>query len=106
MDPRALLDTWLTSGTLRPSTVGRYRPQVDDWLTWCETNGVHPYHARIEHVAKWSEKRLLPCLSMKSEMPARICRSSALPLPMRNCHSLKSKRQSSSALPGGQGNNA
>jgi integrase len=62
MDPRALLDDWLTSGTLRPSTVGRYRPQVDDWLTWCEQTGVHPYQARIEHVAKWSEKRLLPHL--------------------------------------------
>ena len=62
MDPRALLDDWLMSGTLRPSTIGRYRPQVDDWLTWCETNGVHPYRARIEHVAKWSEKRLTPYL--------------------------------------------
>lgn len=55
MDPRALLDTWLASGTLRPSTIGRYRPQVTDWLTWCETNRVHPYGARIEHVAKWCE---------------------------------------------------
>lgn len=62
MDHRALLDDWLMSGTLRPSTIGRYRPQVEDWLTWCETNGVHPYRARIEHVAKWCEKRLLPHL--------------------------------------------
>ncbi|MCL8016952.1 hypothetical protein [Streptomyces sp. AS02] len=62
MDPRALLDDWLMSGTLRPSTQARYRPQVDDWLTWCEQHGVHPYWARIEHVAKWSEKRLLPHL--------------------------------------------
>ncbi|MCF0086616.1 MULTISPECIES: hypothetical protein [unclassified Streptomyces] len=62
MDPRTLLDTWLASGTLRPSSVGRYRPQVEDWLDWCEQHGVHPYQARIEHVAKWSEKRLLPHL--------------------------------------------
>ena len=62
MDPRALLDDWLTAGTLRPSTVSRYRPQVDDWLTWCEQHGIHPYHVTIEHVAKWSEKRLLPYL--------------------------------------------
>jgi integrase len=62
MEPRALLDDWLASGTLRPSTQARYRPQVDDWLTWCEQEGVHPYFARIEHVAKWSEKRLIPHL--------------------------------------------
>lgn len=62
MDPRALLDDWLMSGTLRPSTQARYRLQVDDWLTWCEQTGVHPYRARIEHVAKWCEKRLLPHL--------------------------------------------
>lgn len=62
MDPRALLDDWLASGTLRASTVGRYRPQVDDWLTWCEQHGVHPYHVTIQHVAKWSAKRLLPYL--------------------------------------------
>ncbi|MGV9891640.1 hypothetical protein, partial [Streptomyces sp. NPDC003395] len=59
MDPRTLLDTWLNSGILRPSTVARYWPQVDSWLTWCETNGVHPFHARIEHVAAWSEDRYL-----------------------------------------------
>ncbi len=66
MDPRTLLDTWLASGTLRPSTIGRYRPQVDDWLTWCETHGVHPYTARIEHVAAWCEPRLLPHLDGRS----------------------------------------
>lgn len=55
MDPRMLLDAWLTSGTLRPSTVARYRLQVDDWLTWCEEHAVHPYTARIQHVAQWCE---------------------------------------------------
>ena len=58
MDPRTLLDDWLASSTLRPSTAARYRPQVDAWLTWCEQAGVHPYHVRIEHVAKWSEQYL------------------------------------------------
>lgn len=62
MDPRALLDAWLASGTLRPSTVGRYRPQVDDWLTWCEQHGIHPYRVTIEQVAAWCAPRLLPHL--------------------------------------------
>lgn len=62
MDPRALLDDWLTSGVLRPSTVGRYQPQVDAWLTWCEQNGVDPYQVTIHQVAAWSEQRLAPYL--------------------------------------------
>jgi integrase len=59
MDPRALLDTWLTAGTLRPSTAARYRREVTSWLTWCETNRVDPYHAGIEHVARWCEDHYL-----------------------------------------------
>lgn len=59
MDPRTLLDDWLTSGTLRPSTIGRYRPEVLSWLTWCDENSVHPYHADIRHVARWCEDRYL-----------------------------------------------
>lgn len=59
MDPRALLDAWLNGGTLRPSTIGRYRAEVLSWLTWCEQAGVHPYHADIRHVARWSEERYL-----------------------------------------------
>jgi integrase len=56
MDPRALLEDWLASGTLRPYTVhARYRPEVTSWLDWCDANGVHPYHANIRHVAKWCE---------------------------------------------------
>lgn len=55
MDPRALLDDWLASGTLRPSTVVRYRPQVLAWLDWCDDNGLDPYRARIEHIARWCE---------------------------------------------------
>jgi integrase len=59
MDPRALLDDWLTSGTLRPSTAARYRSDVLSWLQWCEENSVHPYHADIRHVAAWCEDRYL-----------------------------------------------
>jgi integrase len=60
MDPRALLDDWLASGTLRPSTIhARYRPEVTSWLDWCEKNSVHPYHADIRHVAKWCEDEYL-----------------------------------------------
>ena len=60
MDPRALLDDWLASGTLRPATIhGRYRPEVTSWLDWCEANHVHPYHADIRHVARWCEDAYL-----------------------------------------------
>jgi integrase len=62
MDPRALLDAWLTSGLLRQSTVGRYQPQVDQWLTWCEANGVHPYTAGLREVAAFCGQRLAPHL--------------------------------------------
>lgn len=56
MDPRALLDDWLNSGTLRPYTVhGRYRPEVTSWLDWCDAHDVHPYQADIRHVAAWCE---------------------------------------------------
>lgn len=55
MDPRALLETWLSSGTLRASTIhARYRPEVTSWLDWCEYHGVHPYRADIRHVAAWA----------------------------------------------------
>ena len=59
MDPRTLLDDWLASGTLRPTTQARYRADATSWLDWCETNGVHPYHADIRHVARWCEDRYL-----------------------------------------------
>lgn len=59
MDPRVLLDDWLTSGTLRPSTTLRYRADVTSWLDWCQASGVHPYHADIRHVARWCEDRYL-----------------------------------------------
>ncbi|MFE1949946.1 hypothetical protein ACFW9D_05690 [Streptomyces sp. NPDC059524] len=62
MNPRDLLEAWLTSGVLRPSTVGRYQPQVDSWLTWCEVAGVDPYDITIHHVAAWSGERLAPHL--------------------------------------------
>jgi integrase len=62
MNPRDLLDDWLTSGLLRQSTVGRYQPQVDQWLTWCETNTVHPYTAGLRDVARFSAERLAPHL--------------------------------------------
>lgn len=63
MDPRALLEHWLTSGQLRPSTTGRYQQQVDQWLTWCEQNRVHPYAAGLREVAAFSGQRLAPHLN-------------------------------------------
>jgi integrase len=59
MDPRVLLDDWLATGTLRPSTTLRYRADVTSWLDWCQEAGVHPYHADIRHVARWCEDRYL-----------------------------------------------
>lgn len=59
MDPFALLETWLASGTLRPSTTARYQRDVTSWLTWCRDNDVHPYRADIRHVARWCEDRYL-----------------------------------------------
>jgi integrase len=66
MNPRDLLEAWLTGGTLRPSTVGRYQPQVDSWLTWCETTGTDPYNVTIHDVAAWSAERLAPHLDGRS----------------------------------------
>lgn len=66
MDPRALLDDWLNSGTLRASTVhARYRPEVTSYLDWCETNGVHPYRADIRHIAAWAGTYLTPHLDSR-----------------------------------------
>ncbi|WP_416520038.1 hypothetical protein [Streptomyces achromogenes] len=65
MDPRALLDTWLATGTLRPSTQAAYRQEVTSWLDWCDHTWPHPgpyvdpYHFGIEHVAAWSYDRYL-----------------------------------------------
>jgi integrase len=65
MDPRTLLDVWLTAGTLRPSSQASYRQEVTSWLDWCDHtwphNGPHvdPYHFGIEHVAAWAYDRYL-----------------------------------------------
>jgi integrase len=65
MDPRLLLDDWLATGTLRPSTRQAYRQEVTSWLDWCDHTWPHPgshvdpYHFGIEHVAAWSYDRYL-----------------------------------------------
>lgn len=59
MDPRLLLDDWLTTGTLRPSTQVAYRQEVGSWLTWCTESGTDPYSFGIEHVAAWADERYL-----------------------------------------------
>jgi len=59
MDPRLLLDDWLTSSALRPSTQNAYRFEVTAWLTWCAERGVNPYMFGIEHVAAWADERYL-----------------------------------------------
>jgi integrase len=59
MDPRALLDTWLASSTLRPSTQAAYRQEVTSWLGWCEQSGTDPYTIGIEHIARWCDERYL-----------------------------------------------
>ena len=59
MDPRLLLDDWLATGALRPSTQLAYRIEVTSWLDWCALRGVNPYSFGIEHVAAWAEERYL-----------------------------------------------
>lgn len=65
MDPRALLDTWLATGALRPSSAAEYRREVISWLDWCDHTWPHqgphvdPYAFGLEHVARWSEQRYL-----------------------------------------------
>ena len=65
MDPRALLDAWLATGTLRPSSQAAYRQEVTSWLDWCDHTWPHdgpwvdPYHCGIEHVAAWAYDRYL-----------------------------------------------
>ncbi|CAL9669057.1 hypothetical protein SUDANB145_07316 (plasmid) [Streptomyces sp. enrichment culture] len=56
MDPRALLDTWLDTAALRPSSRIEYQREVDRWLTWCETQHppVNPYACGIEDIAAWA----------------------------------------------------
>lgn len=59
MDPSILLDEWLTTGTLRPSTQLAYRQEISSWLTWCDQSGVDPYSFGIHQVAAWAEERYL-----------------------------------------------
>jgi len=59
MDPRLLLEDWLTTGALRASTQTAYRIDVTSWLTWCTERGVDPYRFGIEHVAAWADERYL-----------------------------------------------
>jgi len=59
MDPHALLDDWLATGTLRSSTQIAYRTDVTNWLSWCAERRVDPYSFGIEHVAAWAEERYL-----------------------------------------------
>jgi len=65
MNPRALLEDWIASGTLRPSTQIAYRRDVTSWLDWCDHTWPHPgplvdpYAFGIEHVAAWSYDRYL-----------------------------------------------
>lgn len=59
MDPRLLLEDWLSAGTLRSSTQIAYRQEVGSWLTWCADTGTDPYSFGIEHVAAWADQRYL-----------------------------------------------
>ncbi|MFF0009558.1 hypothetical protein ACFYQT_39890 [Streptomyces tibetensis] len=65
MDPRLLLEDWITTGALRPSTQIAYRRDVTSWLDWCDHTWPHPgphvdpYAFGIEHVAAWSYDRYL-----------------------------------------------
>ncbi|MFE9812383.1 tyrosine-type recombinase/integrase [Streptomyces sp. NPDC005548] len=55
MDPRTLLDDWLNSGALRPSSRIEYEREVTRWITWCTSQypPVDPYQVSIEDIAAW-----------------------------------------------------
>jgi len=59
MDPRVLLDDWLSTSALRYTTRDTYRREVTAWLDWCAGASVDPYQADIEHIAAWCEDRYL-----------------------------------------------
>jgi len=59
MDPRTLLETWLTSGTLRPASQATYRIEVTSWLDWCDTAAVDPWAFDLHHIAQWAHDRYL-----------------------------------------------
>ncbi|MGW0188148.1 hypothetical protein ACWDV7_20585 [Streptomyces sp. NPDC003362] len=59
MDPRTLLDTWLASGTLRPTSQATYRIEVTSWLDWCDETGTDPWAFGLEHIARWAQDRYL-----------------------------------------------
>ncbi|MEZ7005644.1 hypothetical protein [Streptomyces sp. AD55] len=59
MDPRTLLDTWLTSGTLRPASQATYRIEVTSWLDWCDHTGTDPWAFTLHHIAQWAHDRYL-----------------------------------------------
>jgi site-specific recombinase XerD len=59
MDPRLLLEDWIATSVLRPSTQLAYRRDVTSWLNWCERTRTDPYAFGIEHVARWAYDRYL-----------------------------------------------
>lgn len=62
VDPFVLLDTWLETSPLRPSTRAEYRREVTSWLTWCAAQRdpvVSPYRVGPEHVARWAYEEFL-----------------------------------------------
>jgi integrase len=70
MDPRTLLEDWLTHSTLRPSSAAEYRREVTSWLDWCTHHHINPYAAGIEDIAAWSEQTFLhPYLTRPFDSP-------------------------------------
>jgi integrase len=59
MDPRTLLEHWLASGTLRPTSQATYRIEVTSWLDWCDETSVDPWAFGLEHIARWAHDRYL-----------------------------------------------
>ncbi|MEV6179901.1 hypothetical protein [Streptomyces sp. NPDC052015] len=59
MDPRTLLEHWLASGTLRPTSQATYHIEVTSWLDWCDENQVNPWAFGLEHIARWAHDRYL-----------------------------------------------
>jgi integrase len=61
MDPEELLNDWLATSALRPSTRAEYHREVSSFLTWCarRPRPVDPIAARPADIAQWSHDTYL-----------------------------------------------
>lgn len=52
-ETKPLVDAWLI-GFSSPNTRRAYKGDIERWLNFCQLSGIHPLHARREHVDAWA----------------------------------------------------